>query len=1144
MRGPRSSTASVRPPRARTLDPDLIALEEAICLICSPWEDQLLDALRTVGGDEQAPELAARYETAFPRSLRVATHPMDAVRDVAAIERLHATGKPQFELWFDQDDESRETATLRLYLDGSPLLSDVLPPTHDFGIRVVDAQLALVEPTDRAPVSVESMRILPLGANQKDLDVLRPRLGEALSRTLSGEVAGDALNALVLGAGLDWRQVDLVRSYLEYFIQIQGTLSRPYLRNVLLENPLAVRLLVHFFEARFDPELDDATRAGKLTFLLDAFETYRNRIEALNEDRALRGMMNLVAATLRTNYFAPPSQPHRLVFKFDSSQVRELTGVKPYREIFVHSARMIGIHLRGGAVARGGLRFSDRHDDLRVEILDLMTTQMLKNGLIVPVGAKGGFVLRETGLSPGEIRTKADEQYRVFISSLLDVTDNLAPDGNVVPPAGVHRLDGDDPYLVVAADKGTAHLSDTANEIATARDFWLGDAFASGGSEGYDHKKYAITARGAWECVTHHFGELGLDPEKDDYTVAGIGDMSGDVFGNGLLLARRSRLLAAFDHRHVFLDPSPDPDASWHERKRLFDLPRSSWADYATAVLSPGGGVWPRDAKRIRVPDALRERLGLVDRDEVSGQELVRAILAMDVDLLWNGGIGTYVKATDESQNDVGDRANDAVRIDASALRARVVGEGGNLGFTQRARVEAAGRGVRLDTDAIDNSAGVDLSDHEVNFKIALAPLVRSQALGPEMRRSLLIDCVDDACESTLSHNRAQAMCLSLDELRARSEPGLFLRAAGTFGRFAQIDPAELELPTEATVNDRATRGLGFVRPELAVLVGLAKLHAQAQLHGDELLDSSYLTPLYEGYFPERFREEHRDALATHRLRREITGLRVVNRLIDAAGVTLFDALCTELGVGVPGAAAAMLQAEDLLRAPELRDRLMAGIAQSRAGVYRALVSLDEGVRAVARFVVKSGFNTLDGERIVRWRSGLDSLAANLDAYLSEGEAARYRLRREELERDGLSGEIVHLIAALPLADRGFNIIQICEHRDVDPLVAARTYAQLGDRTGINWIYGRIAQTALATVWDRVALVDIRWELLDLQRQITERVLAATDGDPSAAIDEFVTRHAAEIRRVEDLQRTASTKATATALSVMATRLRSLRAEA
>jgi glutamate dehydrogenase len=1125
------------------LDPDLVALEESIRTVCAPWEDQLLDALRTVHGDESAPEIVARYETAFSDALRVSTHPMDAVRDVQAIEALVQTGQPQCALWFDQGDEKCETATLRLYLREPPLLSDILPITQQFGIQVVDALLAEVRPSGLAPVAVESLRILPLGPLQRDLDVLRPRLGEALTRTLAGKISGDSLNGLVLGAGLDWRQVDMMRAYLEYFVQIQGTLSRPYLRSVLLENPLAVRVLVRFFEARLDPTISDREGAEQERFLRETFETYRNRIKALNEDRALQGFMDLFEATLRTNYFAPQTTPHRIVFKLDSAKVRELSGVRPHREIFVHSTEFTGIHLRGGAVARGGLRWSDRNDDLRVEVLDLMSTQMLKNGLIVPVGAKGGFVLHNGSHSSSEARAKADEQYRVFIASLLDVTDNLAPDGSIVPPAGVRRLDGDDPYLVVAADKGTAHLSDTANEIALERDFWLGDAFASGGSEGYDHKRYAITARGAWECVKHHFAELGIDPENDDYTAAGIGDMSGDVFGNGLLLARRAKLLAAFDHRHIFLDPEPDPEASWHERKRLFDLPRSSWDDYAKTLISEGGGVWPRGSKSIPVPQALQARLGL-QKKHVSGQEMVRAILSMEVDLLWNGGIGTYVKASAESQDEAGDRANDAVRVDASQLRARIIGEGGNLGLTQEARVEAALRGVRLNTDAIDNSAGVDLSDHEVNYKIALAPLVRSGALGAAERRALLFDNVDFACENVLSHNRGQALCVSLDELRALRDPGAFLRAVDALSRYAQIDPDELELPHEGTVMDRAAHGKGFTRPEISVLVGLAKMHAQALLHGSDLLDSPYLEPLYCSYFPERFQEELADSLVDHRLRAEITGLRIVNRLVDAGGATLFDSLCTELGVGVPEAAAAMIQAEDLLRAPEIRERLLEGVEASREGAYRVLLEMDEGTRAVARFLIRSGVSDLDGQRILRWRSVMDVLASSLKAYLSEGETARYQARHQHLLENGVTEDLADTIAALPLADRGLNIIMMCESMEVAPLDAARTYARLGDETGINWIYGRLLQTDISSVWDRVALVDIQWELLDLQRHITERVLGYGSDDLAGAIDRFLTDHASEIERVHELQRSAATSTSATTLAVISARLRCLRAEA
>jgi glutamate dehydrogenase len=1119
------------------------ALEEAIRALCSPWEDQLLDALRDHVGDAEAPDLAAHYETSFPEGLRARTHPRDAVRDVEALERLASSGRPQFALYFGHGDEARETATLRIYLSEAPLLSDVMTVADHFGLRVVDAQLSLVEPRGLPPAAVESLRILPLGADQDDLDAIAPRLSEALAAALTGTAPCDALDRLVLGAGLDWRQVDCMRAYLEYFVQIQGALSRPFLRDVLLDNPLAVRLVVRLFEAHHDPQLGEAERERRVASLRESFQVYRDRISSLNEDRGLSGFFDLIQATLRTNFFAPPCEPHRTVFKFDSARVDTNDGVVPYREIFVHSAQMMGIHLRGGPVARGGLRWSDRHDDLRVEILDLMSTQMLKNGIIVPTGAKGGFVLNRAGLPPGEARALADEQYRVFISSLLDITDNLAPDGEVIPPDGVRRLDGDDPYLVVAADKGTAHLSDAANELAVARDFWLGDAFASGGSEGYDHKKYGITARGAWECVKHHFTELGIDPERDTYSVVGIGDMSGDVFGNGLLLAKRARLLAAFDHRHVFLDPDPEPEASWRERKRLFELPRSSWADYDESVLSEGGGVHPRSAKSIAVPAALQEALGL-EEAEASGPELVRAILGMEVDLLWNGGVGTYVKASSETPEDAGDRANDSVRIDASQLRARVVGEGGNLGLTQAARVEAALRGVRLDTDAIDNSAGVDLSDHEVNYKVALAPLVRSGRLRPEERRELLFSVADEACEAVKAHNRSQALALSLDERRSRRAVEPFLRAVDALCELASLDPAELDLPDAAAASERAGQGIGFTRPELAVLLGLAKSQLLTALAESEVVRLDYVEPSYLAYFPRRFQEEHPDALRAHRLRPEIGALGLVNRLLDAGGATLLPTLMAELGVGAPEVASAVLLAEDLLRIPDYRRDLLELANASREGVFGALIALDEGVREVARYLVRSGAGKLDTERLERWRTGLDALRGSLGDFLSDGESQRLSTGREWLERRGLPPALAQDVATLPLADRGLNVLRICERSPVAPIEAARTYAKLGDQTGINWLYNRLSLAQGGSLWDDMVLVDLRWELLDLQREITEAVLAHKPDDPDAAAQRFLEVHASELERVRVLQRRAAAVSTPSALVVIAARLRCLRQSA
>jgi glutamate dehydrogenase len=1124
---------------------DTEALEAEIEGLTARWEDRFLDALIAAHGEAQGPALAARYAEAFPEDLRVTTHPADAVRDVTALEALHAEGEPRFALYFDRVEPGAphpETTTLRIYLARPWLLSDLLPLVDHFGIRVVDARQTQVEPRDRPPAVINALRVLPLGGAQEDLDAIAPRLSDALGAALRGVVADDELNGLVLGAGLDWREVDLVRGYLEYFNQIQGALTRPFVRSVLLENPLAVRLLVRFHEARLAPAPAAGGGDDAEARLRKSFQAYRDRIGALNEDRALGALYELIDATLRTNFFQKrDGGAWRLAFKLDPRRVSGLRPPHPYREIFVHAAQVDGIHLRGGAIARGGLRWSDRLDDFRTEVLGLMRTQMLKNGLIVPVGAKGGFVLRRSGLSPREARALADAQYRVFVAGLLDVTDNLDAAGRVVPPADVRRRDGDDPYLVVAADKGTAHLSDAANEIALERDFWLGDAFASGGSEGYDHKKLAITARGAWECVRHHFAELGIDPEQTEFTAAGVGDMSGDVFGNGFLLARHAKLLAAFDHRHVFLDPDPDPGQAWAERKRLFELPTSSWADYDPAKISAGGGVWPRGAKRIPLSPAARDRLG-ISQDHATGQEVVRAILAMPVDLLWNGGIGTYVKASGESHAEVGDRANDAVRIDAGELRARVVAEGGNLGFTQAARVEAALRGVRLDSDAIHNSGGVDLSDHEVNYKILLSPLVRSGRLAPAERHEALFSAADDACESVLAHNRAQALSLSLDERRSKDDPQGFLAAAEYLCECTGQDRAELELPDAGALEARRSHGSGLMRPELAVLIGLAKLHVRGALNGDAFLDRPYFQELYASYFPPRLRERRPEALAQHRLRREITALVVTNRLVDAGGVTRIPALVARRGIPVAAAVAAALAADDVLDAPAYRARLLDGAgALPREAVYGGLLQLDAAQLDVARYLLASGVDALDAATLARWRTGIFGLRGHLREFLSASEAAQWDARRHRLAEAGLPAELADDLAAVPLADRGLNIVRILERTELPPVDVGLVYARLGEGTGLNWVYQRLPAADTRDPWDRMVIADLRTQLLDLQRQLTETVIAEKPTDPRAAADAFLSDHAERIARVEALQQPALSRTTASALSVVTQALLRLR---
>ncbi len=1121
--------------------PETERLEREVRRLASRWDDGLTDELIREYGPTEGGELAARYVDAFPEGLHMTTHPADALRDVVGLEALHRNGDAQIALFFERAQSKPETTMLRIYLHEARLLSDLLPIIDHFGIEVSDARLTHIAALDRPAASMHALHVLPLGGDQADLDGLVQRLGDALRAVLSGVVPSDMLNAMVLSAGLDWRQVDLLRSHIEYFNQIQVGLTRHFMCEAMLQNPLAARLLIAYHEARFAPGQTACVRDDREQELRVDFARYRDRVESLNEDRALGAIFELIHATLRTNFFATIDGTHRIAMKLDPSTLTDLLPPYPYREIFVHGPGFSGIHLRGGPVARGGLRWSDRLDDFRTEIIGLMRTQQLKNGLIVPVGAKGGFVLHTMGLTPQQARAEADAKYEIFISALLDVTDNVDAQGRVTSPPGVVCRDGDDPYLVVAADKGTAHLSDTANAIALRRAFWLGDAFASGGSVGYDHKKYAITARGAWECVRHHFEELEIDPEVDVYRVVGIGDMSGDVFGNGLLLMRNAMLIAAFDHRHIFIDPDPDPQVAWKERKRLFDLPRSSWSDYDVQLISRGGGVFSRSAKRIEVSTQAREKLGL-DAATTTGPDLVRAILSAPVDLLWNGGIGTYVKASYESHFEAGDRSNDAVRIDARSLRARVVGEGGNLGLTQASRVEAALAGIRLDSDAIHNSAGVDLSDHEVNFKILLAPLVQSGALSDEMRSARLFEVADAACESVLSHNRAQSLAISLDEVRSRRDLEPFRWAIEMLCGAPDASPAELRLPDKSTLELRHAADLGLTRPEIAVLLGLAKLDLRLSLATDPLVDSPGLESLFRDYFPPALRGAFPDALPGHRLRRQVTALAVANRIVDAGGVSAISNLVARRGIGIPTAAAAWLTADEILDGARQRLSLLALRGRvSCDAIYEALLVLDEAVRDVARYLIAEDLTALSRERAQAWREDLFNLSDHLADFLSSGERVRFAKRLAGLVDAGIPADLAGVLAGGPLADRGLNIIRLVESTDRSPLELAAAYARLGDQSGINRVYQSLPLARSADDWDRILLIDLRTEILSLQRDLTESAVAGQSGDALAAVDAFLREHEAAIERARALEPGARAARSASALAVVAQALMRLR---
>ncbi len=907
----------------------------------------------------------------------------------------------------------------------------------------------------------------------------------------------------MLGAGLNWRQAMVLRAYAKYLRQAGSTFSQDYMESTLRNNVHTTRLLVSLFEARMSP---GRQRAGtELTDgLLEELDGALDQVASLDEDRILRSFLTVIKATLRTNFFqkTDTGEPHAYVsMKFDPQAIPDLPAPRPAYEIWVYSPHVEGVHLRFGKVARGGLRWSDRREDFRTEVLGLVKAQMVKNTVIVPVGAKGGFVAKQLP-DPSVDRdawfAEGIAAYRTFISALLDITDNMVA-GEVVPPADVVRHDEDDTYLVVAADKGTASFSDIANEVAVAYGFWLGDAFASGGSAGYDHKGMGITARGAWESVKRHFRELGHDTQTQDFTVVGVGDMSGDVFGNGMLLSEHIRLVAAFDHRHIFIDPTPDAATSYAERRRLFELPRSSWADYNTELLSAGGGIHPRSAKSIPLNNHVREALGIDPSvSKMTPAELMQAILKSPVDLLWNGGIGTYIKAVSESNADVGDKANDAIRVNGEELRAKVVGEGGNLGATQLGRIEFARSGGRINTDAIDNSAGVDTSDHEVNIKILLNGLVRDGDMTVKQRNKLLADMTDEVGALVLRNNYAQNVALANASAQAPS----LLHAQQRFMRRLERDGAldrELEfLPADRHIRELLNNDTGLTQPELAVLLAYTKITTADELISTVLPDDPHLQKLVHAYFPSELRERFPEAVDGHALRREIITTVLVNDTVNTAGSTFLHRLREETGASI----------EEIVRA-QFTAREIFGLAQ----VWDAVEALDNQVaadvqtriRLHSRRLVERGSRWLLGNRpqpvaiaetIEGFRDGVEQVWNELPKLLRGADLDWYHSILDELTAAGVPSELAVRVAGFSSAFPALDIVAIADRTGKDPLEVAEVYYDLADRLRITQLMDRIIELPRADRWQSMARASIREDLYAAHAALTADVLSVGTGPP------------------------------------------------
>jgi glutamate dehydrogenase len=1123
-------------------DVDAAALERRIAAAVRSWDEDLKEeAVRVLGGD-RARLLLDRLATAIPEVYKADVPAVDGVEDLRRVMELDESGDGFAVHLRDDASDSAGHWRLRVYRSGSPVvLSDVLPQLQHMGLKVMDEH-----PYEFG--GPEPFWIYDFGLRaEKQAQSRRPRseggreqFELALCALWRGEIEDDGFNALVLDAGLSWRETMVLRAYARYLRQAGTRFSQDYIQRVLRSNATVARLLVRLFASRFDPA-HQGGEAERSEALVEEIRGELDEVVSLDHDRILRSYLELIRATLRTNYFrtaavpmteqgpgvttgssglgcAVPAFAPYLAVKLDPGQVPGLPAPRPKFEIFVYSPRLEAVHLRFGRVARGGLRWSDRLEDFRTEILGLVKAQEVKNAVIVPSGAKGGFVCKRLP-DPADRESYQGEVlacYQTFISAMLDITDNLEGE-RVTPPRDVVRHDGDDPYLVVAADKGTATFSDVANEIAGRYGFWLGDAFASGGSVGYDHKKMGITARGAWESVKNHFATLGLNPATDQFTVAGVGDMSGDVFGNGMLLSDQLRLVAAFDHRHIFLDPDPDPAASFAERQRLFALARSSWTDYDRKLISAGGGVWPRSAKSVPLSPQARGALGIDDSVlALSPDELISAILTAPVDLLWNGGVGTYVKASTETQEACGDRANDNLRVNAGQLRARVVAEGGNLGLTQAARVEFALGGGLVDTDFIDNSAGVDTSDHEVNIKILLDRAVGDGEITRDNRNDLLQEMTDEVAALVLRHNYGQNMALATARAQGPEMLHVHARYLRMLERDKRLRRGQDAMPGDKEIAERRSAGQGLTNPELALLLAHTKISAAEEVLASGLADDPYLHQELTSYFPAPLRATQPGRMGTHPLRHEIITTSVVNEMVDTSGTTFAFRLNEETGASVPDITRTWLVAREVF---------------GMRAFWRQVIALDGTVDIGTQIALLLEGRTLT-ERACRWllynrrppvditgavdhfTSGVLAVRSGLPKLLTGRDAETHQQRRDSFAGRGVPPELAETVAGMVPSYSAFDIVESAGVTSRGVEETAEVYFDLADRLQITRLRDRIIALPRDDRWSSMARAALRDDLYAAHAALTRDVLSIGGlGSPEERLAAWTEHNAATVGR-------------------------------
>ena len=1110
---------------------DYTELESRIAEAALTWTDQLREVLAQHQGEAEGLLLATRYRRAFPLAYEEDVQPRDALQDLADLEalraqpqamrlKLHRPAQPVPQVTAPASAlnnkqpaaDTRPTADrvhLKIVKLGDPVpISDLLPMLENFGLRVISERPYELAWPEGGAAWIQDFELEHRERLNLEEAGLETNFKEAFAAAWSGDIENDGFNRLLFGASLNAREVMILRAYCRYLLQTGVPFSQAYMERTLTANSGIARNLVRLFETRFDPAIA-GTAAKTAPKLIAQIRSGLDGVTSLDEDRILRAYLNLVQATLRTNFYQVDvaGRPKSYVsFKFDPGKIPDLPLPRPKFEIFVYSPRVEGVHLRMGYVARGGIRWSDRREDFRTEILGLMKAQNVKNTLIVPVGAKGGFVPKRLPAGTREeIQAEVVSCYQTFIRGLLDLTDNIV-NGKVVTPPRVLRQDGDDAYLVVAADKGTATFSDTANAISLDYGFWLGDAFASGGSAGYDHKKMAITARGAWECVKRHFREIGVDIQKTDFTVAGIGDMSGDVFGNGMLLSRHIRLQAAFDHRHIFIDPAPDAATSFAERARMFELPRSSWDDYDRKKISRGGGVFPRTSKSIALSQEARTLLG-IEAAAATPIEIIRAILKMPVDLLWNGGIGTYVKSSHESNAEVGDRTNDAVRINGLEIKAKVVGEGGNLGFSQRGRVEYALAGGRLNTDFIDNSAGVNTSDVEVNIKILLNPLVQAGKLTRGDRNKLLARMTNEIAALVLRNNYLQSQAISTLELHAGARLAEYQHLIRSLERSGDLNRALEFLPADDELAERRKNGGALTRPELAILLAYSKIWLNTHLLASNVPEDPYLSNELERYFPGPVRERFPRQIGQHRLRREIIATATTNSLVNRMGPTFVPRAQEDTGAEPAQIARAYTAAREIFGMRDLWAEIEALDNKVPAKLqYEIAFQTSRLLRHMTYWLLAHRKRELQVDAAVaEFGAGVRELEAEIAQVLTGAGRERFEASRKRHVDAGLDHELATRVASLEAHNAALDIVELSLSHRVSVVEAARIYFEVGARIGIDWLRDQIERLPVEGPWQAIARSGLRDGALRIHRRLAEHVLSRKDkGTAEARVTAWV----------------------------------------